>query len=144
MHISPCRLSCLSSSLPRHSPHPAASRFRARAERRDPLLMHHSIHPTTHANWPRWAMAPVVNSTRGSPSRPPRDVPVSEKNTPFAQARALRSSGGNCSPAPDFVLRKLIFTMCMFFHRRGVFVHRRRYGCQGAVKVYRPTGTLRF
>ena len=39
---------------------------------------------------------------------------VCEKNIPFAQALALQSSSINCSPAPDLVLRKLIFQNIVF------------------------------
>ena len=41
-------------------------------------------------------------------------IPVSVKNDNLAQAFALQSSSGNCSPASDLVLRKLIFQTGFF------------------------------
>ena len=41
-------------------------------------------------------------------------LPVSVKNIPYAQALALQPSSRNCSPAPDSVLRKLIF-QCLYY-----------------------------
>ena len=54
------------------------------------------------------------------------DTGICEKNTPFRRALALQSSVGNCSPAPDLALTRLVF-LSMFFSR-GVFFHRHRYG----------------
>ena len=51
-------------------------------------------------------------------------LPVSvTKNTPFAGALAMQSSRKNCSPAPDLVLRKLVFPPCLSL-RWSVLFHR--------------------
>ena len=70
---------------------------------------------------------PARGLSRAAPSpvckRP--DTGACEKNIPFTPAFALRSSGKNCSPAPDLVFFKLIITRV--FSSGGVFFRRRRY-----------------
>ena len=54
-----------------------------------------------------------IRSQLGEPIRRrtdgPGDAGVCEQNNPFAQALALQSSGRNCSPASDSMLRKRMF-----------------------------------
>ena len=52
----------------------------------------------------------------------------------------MQSSGGNCPPAPDLVLRKLIFQR--IFLSRGVFFFRRRYPPQHVAKSEWKQGRL--
>ena len=47
------------------------------------------------------------HSDHGSPAQGP--TPLSAKHTSFVGASALQSSGRSCSPAPDLVLRSVIF-----------------------------------
>ena len=52
---------------------------------------------------------------------PPIPGSAKNKHTPFRRALALQSRGRNCNPAPDLVLRKLIFQGLLFFPEKCFF-----------------------
>ena len=58
---------------------------------------------------------------------------VNGKSVPFTRAFALQAFGRNCSPAPELVLWKLVFSVSREFFSRGVFSSQTRVSREGCM-----------